>query len=98
MAKLTTATTPLTWTTTASPSLATSRAKTFKRLSALYYGTYEGFDSVAFTTITSGTSTDSINSFDADWTAAYGGFSSIVRPSDQELRLDSTESEDASAG
>lgn len=62
-------------------------------------GSYQGFDSVALTTITSGTITDSINSYDADWTAAsYGGFSSVVRERsvfNQELRLDSTDQENA---
>ncbi|MGB0371007.1 MAG: TonB-dependent receptor [Opitutales bacterium] len=62
-------------------------------------GIYTGFDSMALTTITSGTSTDSINSYDADWTAAsYGGFSQLDRERsvfNQELRLDSTEETEA---
>ncbi|MEM7671867.1 MAG: TonB-dependent receptor [Verrucomicrobiota bacterium] len=68
-------------------------------LGASLRGTFTGWESVALTSVTSGTFTDSINSFDADWTAAsYGGFSRLDRERtvlSQEFRLDSTDNEDA---
>ena len=62
-------------------------------------GSFTGWNDVALTTITSGTSTDSLYSYDADWTdASYGGFSRLDRERaviSQELRFDSIDQEDA---
>lgn len=60
-------------------------------------GTYSGLDDMRFTTITSVVSTDSVYSFDADWTSAgdprtYNGFMETDRErrvGSQELRLES---------
>ncbi|MDO8541657.1 MAG: TonB-dependent receptor [Opitutaceae bacterium] len=56
-------------------------------------GTYTGFTGVRLTTVTSGSWTDSVYSYDDDWTAAsYEGFSDLRRDRDvfaEELRLDS---------
>jgi outer membrane receptor protein involved in Fe transport len=56
-------------------------------------GTYRGFDSARFTTVTSGARTHSRYAYDDDWTAAsYMGFSDLSRARwvfNQELRLDS---------
>ena len=55
--------------------------------------TYDGWENVKLTSITSATHTDSIYSYDEDWTAAsYDGFSDLGRERSnfaQEFRLDS---------
>ncbi|MSU25263.1 MAG: TonB-dependent receptor [Opitutus sp.] len=57
-------------------------------------GVYSGLAGARFTTVTSGSRTKSIYSYDDDWTAAsYQGFSDLRRDRkvfNQELRLDST--------
>jgi outer membrane receptor protein involved in Fe transport len=62
-------------------------------LAASLRGTCRGWDSVHFTTVTSGAHTRSRYSYDDDWTAAsYQGFSDLHRSRwvvNQELRLDS---------
>lgn len=62
-------------------------------------GTFTGFEGVRFTTVTSGSWIKSVYSYDDDWTAAsYEGFSDLHRHRsifNQELRLDSTLTEDA---
>ena len=56
-------------------------------------GTYSGFTDVRVTSVTAGAWTDSVYSYDDDWTAAsYMGFSDLRRDRtvlNQELRLDS---------
>ena len=56
-------------------------------------GTFTGLAGVRFTTVTNASSTDSVYSYDDDWTAAsYQGFSDLRRDRavfGQELRLDS---------
>jgi len=56
-------------------------------------GTYAGFTDMRVTTVTAGAWTDSVYSYDDDWTAAsYRGFSDLRRERavfNQELRLDS---------
>lgn len=65
-------------------------------------GTYRGFENVAFTTVTTGTTTDSIYSYDSDWTndysdpIAYQLFVALDRDREtwsEELRFDSTDGE-----
>lgn len=57
--------------------------------------TYSGWDHVTLTSITTGTWTDSLYSYDEDWTnASYFGFSELDRKRStlsEELRLDSNE-------
>ena len=57
-------------------------------------GVFTGFAGARFTTVTGGSRTKSIYSYDDDWTAAsYAGFSDLHRDRkvfNQELRLDST--------
>ncbi len=61
-------------------------------------GTYSGWRDVRFTTITTATHTDSLYSYDSDWTAAsYQGFNALERDREvfsQELRLDSAPDSD----
>lgn len=66
-------------------------------------GTWTGLDKVEVTTISSFTDTDSLNSFDSDWTTTadprtYNGFMQIDREREvfsQEVRFDSTDQSEA---
>jgi outer membrane receptor protein involved in Fe transport len=62
-------------------------------------GTFSGWNAARVTTITSGTWTKSLYSYDDDWTAAsYAGFSELHRDRDvfnEEVRLDSVETRQA---
>ena len=65
-------------------------------------GTYRGFQNVTFTTVTTATSTNSLYSYDSDWTNTYSDpiayqlFVALDRARDtwsEELRFDSTDGE-----
>ena len=66
-------------------------------------GTWTGLDNVEVTLITSFVTTDSLNSFDSDWTVAtdprsYDGFMAVKRDRDvfaEEIRFDSVDKQDA---
>ena len=64
-----------------------------KSTAASLRGTFTGFTGARLTSVTAGSRTDSVYSYDDDWTAAsYQGFSDLRRKRDvfsQELRLDS---------
>jgi outer membrane receptor protein involved in Fe transport len=65
-------------------------------------GTYTGWTAARLTTVTGGAATDSVYSYDDDWTAAsYDGFSDLRRERNvftQELRLDSAAARRSSGG